>query len=278
MAQHARYWSCSGFADWIRGTPKLQVGTSQEWMEWRKKAKTSHPFRFWLAEEGLDRVQDFVSWPARKIHGIKYYINNRWVTRTHALTAHPSDIKPGTWRDFGDRFLPCLFNQLVDFIEVELAWKNIAWSEEARRKYQAPWYSWGWFRWRTWRCPEAGLDYLRWESSLVYDEYEVEEGSDLVGKPTQQATKALEIMALYDWWKNQRPLRQDPHDESGWSALCERRREQDPDNFLWEDQGEEQQEETRRILDLCNQLESRNEEEDDAMLIRLIKLRKSLWS
>jgi hypothetical protein len=77
-----------------------------------------HNFRYWLAEEGLDYLQKFVMFIPDNLYAIKYYINNRWVTRSHSLTAHPRDIKPGTWHDVGNRFLPCLFNELQDFVEV----------------------------------------------------------------------------------------------------------------------------------------------------------------
>ena len=148
------YWTCSKFADWVRGTPKGSAKTSEGWDEWTDEAKRYNPIRYWLAEEGLDYAQRIVYFIPDKIYAIKYYINNRWVTRSHSLTAHPRDIKPGDWCDVGHRFLPCLFNELQDFVEVELAWWHIAWSDkEDRAKYNAPFYATGWFRWRTWRCP-----------------------------------------------------------------------------------------------------------------------------
>jgi hypothetical protein len=114
------YWSCSKLADAIRGAPKMKHATSKEWIAWDNSIKKASPFRYWLAEEGLDHIQLFVTWPARKIYDIKCYINNRWVTRTHALTADPRDIKRGQWVDLSSRFLPCLFNELVQFVEIEL--------------------------------------------------------------------------------------------------------------------------------------------------------------
>ena len=159
------YWTCSKFADWLRGTTKLKCGTAEEWHEWETRAKADYPVRWWLAEEGLDMVQKFIMYPVDVLYAIKYYINNRFITRTHALTAHPRDIPRGQWRDVGYRFLPCLFNELVDFVEVESAWSHIAWDKEARDKYKSPWYATGWFRWRTWRCPEAGVDHLKWALS-----------------------------------------------------------------------------------------------------------------
>ena len=115
------YWTCSKFADWVRGTPKGEAKTSEGWDNWHKLAGQSK-IRYWLAEEGLDYLQKVVFYVPDTLYSIKYYINNRWVTKTHALTAHPRDIKPGRWCDVGNRFLPCLFNELVDFVEVELAW------------------------------------------------------------------------------------------------------------------------------------------------------------
>ena len=126
MAQHTTYWSCTPFADWLRGTKKLGAGTAEQWDDWTTAAQMKHNFRYWLAEEALGHIQDFVTWPVRKLYDIKYYINNRWVSRTHSLTAHPRDIKPGQWQDVGNRFLPCLFNELVDFVEIESAWSHIA--------------------------------------------------------------------------------------------------------------------------------------------------------
>jgi len=153
----ANYWSCSRFADWLRGTPKLSAGTGKEWRQWRRAAKDAHPIRFWIVEEGLDYAQNFINWPADRFHDIRYYINNRWVSHTHRLTAHPRDIKPGSWCDVGNRFLPCLFNELVDFVEIEQSWHHVLWSDEERKKYEVPWWRRGFLRWRTWRCPEAGL-------------------------------------------------------------------------------------------------------------------------
>ena len=147
MAQHSHYWSCTKFADWIRGTQKLKMGTGQEWDEWNETVEKKHPIRYWIAENALDAIQDFITFPVRKIYDAKYYINNRWVTRTNSLTAHARDIRPGSWCDVGNRFLPCLFNELVDFVEVELAWWHIAWADkDAREKYKTPFWAHGWFR------------------------------------------------------------------------------------------------------------------------------------
>jgi len=273
------YWTCSKFADWIRGTTKGGAKTSEGWDEWEARAKSAHPVRWWIAEEGLDILQKIVYWPTDTLYAIKYYINNRWVTRTHALTAHPRDIPRGQWRDVGHRFLPCLFNELQDFVEVELAWWQIAWAgKEEKAKYNAPFWATGWFRWRTWRCPQAGLDNLKWQSELrhsVDDGWE--EGDPNVGEPTPQAKNAMEILALYKWWTEVYRNRPDPHDASGWSEYCDRKREEGG-NFMSQPKDPELRALGDRALEKTREIEEAYEREDTEMLIRLIKIRDALWT
>jgi hypothetical protein len=280
MAQHSRYWSCSKFADWIRGSKKLSAGTAEEWDDWTTQAQMKHNFRYWLAEEALGHIQDFVTWPVRKIYDVKYYINNRWVTRTHALTAHPRDIKPGGWSDVGSRFLPCLFNELVDFVEVETAWMQIAWGDKTEReKYAAPFYASGWFRWRTWRCPQAGLDHLDWAMALTNVEW-LEEDKKHEAVPTGQALAAKEIKELYTWWTVTYPTRPDPYDASGWTAYCKASREANGGKMSWmsSDKTPALKKMSNNTHKLLRKIEAAYEKEDEAMLIRLIKIRGSLWT
>jgi len=279
MAQHSRYWSCTPLADWIRGTKKLSAATAEEWDEWRTTAKMKHNFRYWLAEDLLDDIQDFVTWPIRKLYDIKYYINNRWVSRTHSLTAHARDIKPGQWQDVGNRFLPCLFNELVDFVEIETAWSHIAWgNEETVAKYNPPFYASGWFRWRTWRCPQAGLDHLDWAMSLTNSEW-CEPDNPEYGKPTLQAVRAKEIKELYLWWTETYRNRPDPYDASGWTAYCELSRLANGGKLYF---GADKTPELKKASNLAHKelqkIEKAYEKEDEAMMIRLIKARDSLWT
>jgi hypothetical protein len=277
----SHYWSCSKFADWIRGTKKLGAGTAEEWDEWTTTAQMRHSFRYWLAEEGLDYLQKVVYYVPDTLYSIKYYINNRWVTRTHSLTAHPRDIKPGNWCDVGNRFLPCLFNELQDFVEVELAWSHIAWGDkEARAKYEPPFWASGWWRWRTWRCPQAGLDHLDWEMTLTMDDdWGVEKDSPNYGKPTQQAIKAKELKQLYIWWTQTYRNRPDPYEASGWTAACEAQRLANGGKLSWNNPKDpvlkKAQDKAHKLL---QKIEADYQKEDEAMMIRLIKVRHGLWT
>ena len=279
MAQHTHYWSCSPFADWLRGTKKLVAGTAEEWDDWTTAAQMKHNFRYWLAEEALGHIQDFVTWPIRTLYDIKYYINNRWVTRTHSLTAHPRDIKPGRWSDVGNRFLPCLFNELVDFVEIESAWSHIAWGDEKdRAKYDPPFWASGWFRWRTWRCPQAGLDHLDWAMTLTNSDW-CEPSDPNYGKPTGQAIRAKEIKELYVWWTTVYRNRPDPHDASGWSEYCDRLREEKGNGWIGISSKNPKTEKLgKKALNLTTKIEAAYDKEDEQMMIRLIKARDSLWT
>jgi hypothetical protein len=281
MAHHSTYWSCTPFADWLRGTKKLSAGTSEEWDEWTTAAKMKHNFRYWLAEDALGYIQDFVTWPERKLNDIRYYINNRWVSRSHSLTAHPRDIKPGQWQDVGSRFLPCLFNELVDFVEIEQAWHHCMWSDEAKTKFDVPWYRKGWLRLRVWRCPEAGMEYLKWASGLVVDkDMGATPGEKGYGEPTWQAKSAKEIIELYTWWTVTYRNRPDPYEASGWSAHCDAMRVKYPGSFFSSLNSKDPAD--RKASDkahkLLRKIEAAYEKEDEAMMIRLIKIRESLWT
>ena len=279
MAQHSNYWSCTPFADWIRGTKKLSMGTSEEWDSWNTSAQMKHNFRYWLAEELLDDIQDFVTWPVRTLYNIKYYINNRWVTRSHALTSHPRDIKPGNWCDVGNRFLPCLFNELVDFVEIESAWSHIAWGDkEARAKYDPPFWASGWWRWRVWRSPQAGLDHLEWAMALTNEEW-LEEDKKGEAVPTSQALAAKEIKELYTWWTVTYRNRPDAYDASGWTEYCEASRIANGGRLNFSgDKSPELKVMSDKSHTLLQEIEEAYRKEDEDMLIRLIRIKDALWT
>jgi len=274
----SHYWTCSKFADWLRGTTKLKCGTSEEWHEWEERAKSAYPIRWWLAEEGLDYVQTAIYYIPDRLNDIRYYINNRWVSHSHRLTAHPRDIKPGSWQDVGNRFLPCLFNELVDFVEVEQAWHYVMWNSEEQKKYNVPWYRSGWLRWRTWRCPEAGMAYLNWASTLTNEEF-LEEEEKHKAEPTYQAKAAKEIIELYTWWTVTYRNRPDPYDVSGWTEYCEASRLANGGKLSFSgDKSPELKKMSTKSHKLLRKIEADYAKEEEQMMIRLIKIRESLWT
>jgi hypothetical protein len=241
------YWTCSKFADWIRGEKKPAALTLDEWEVWKDNQKNNNKWRYWISDKFLCKLQNIIYFPKDAYRSIYYYIENRFVTKTHYLK---TGLTPGYYHDLDYRIIHALFNELVDFVEVEQAWMNHICSKEKK------------FKFKKGRCPEAGIDYLNWASNLVKDEeYGLKKGEKGHGEPTHQAEVAKKILEIYDWWKNIRPTR-DPHKESGWDVNFESKDKKAKD----------------KAFKLLTKLETKYEKEDENMLINLIKIRKSLWT
>ena len=117
MKIRRHYWSCSKLADKIRGVEKLSASTGEGWNGWHSAVKEKHPIRYWLAEEGLDILQEIVYTPYDIYNTIYSYIRNRYIDRTNSLTASKTDIPPGQYADLDSRIVFCLFNEMQKFVE-----------------------------------------------------------------------------------------------------------------------------------------------------------------
>jgi len=255
---HREYWSCSKFSDWLGGSKKPPYATSEEWDKFNNTAKLKHPIRFWMADTLLDCIQDMLYYPYHVVSSTKTYLNNRYITKSHALTADKQDIRPGSWIDVGDRFLPCLFNELVDFVEIEKAHMNIL-CDHDNEKYNKPWWDSKLLRFKKWRCKEAGIDYLVWASKLTSGTtYDLLETDADYNKPTQQAIAAIEILELYEWFTLSYRNRPDPYEvfDDDWPQTTHK----------------------KEILDQVRQIENDNKQEETDMLIRLVNIRDHLWT
>ena len=257
------YWSCTKFADWLRGTSKLSSATEEGWNNWKEIAKQKK-FRYWLAEDGLDYLQNFIFWPTDRIKAVRDYISNCWVVKTHALT---SMLKRGEYHELDTRLLHAVFDELINFVEIESAWMQVVFSPEERKKYCIPWHR-SFLGIKPWRNAQAGIAHLNWAAALKRDEDWIDKNDPTFGQPTAQALAAQEILQLYHWWKHERPNRPDPHEISGWSKYCGQKRIV----------GKMEESVSRDILNACLKIEKEHEEEDTDMLIRLIKIRSHLWT
>lgn len=284
------YWSNSDFADWIRKISGVQIkpaaDTLEGWHNWRKANENS--WGYWIAEEFLDLLQDVVSLPADMWYAFRYYIKNRYFDKLHYLQ---TQLKPGQYYDVDTRLLHGMFETLVDFIEVEKA--HMYWiTYRPKATELRNWFMYGtkpdfipkpmshrfrFIRFYSDRSAPAGMKYLQWETTLDdpeankdYSEWQPPEQSMLT-----QARVAQELINLYNWWKIERPSRPDPMDESGWTAYCDLKAElEEP---MWE-KTKEEREQTRKMLDQMREMEEQYDQEDEQMMIRLIKIRKHLWT
>jgi len=249
------YWNCSNFADFVRGEKKPFALEWGKWEEWKKEQRNKRPIRFWLAEELLPKLQDLTLFPIDIYRDIKHYIANRYKTKTHYLK---TGLKPGNYYDLDYRILHGLFNELVDFVEIEYA-HMAKWTNKKKT-----------YKFKNGRCEQAGVDYLNWACYLKYGKksYGIDKSNPKYGKPTPQALAAIKIQELYNWWKD-RPNRVEPMVAAGldWDKQKE-------DNLLC---GKISRKELSSFKKL-EKIEADYEKEDTKMLIELIKIRGHLWT
>jgi len=233
------YWSCSKFANWIRGEDKPYALEWGKWDKWKEKQKKERPIRYWLSDTFLNKLQDIIYFPIDLYRTIKIYVRNCYIDKSHYLN---TGLKPGEYYDFDYRILHGLFNELVDFVEIELSHLS-RWN--ADKKYV----------FKNGRCIEAAYDYFKWANNLKCE-----------GVLTDQAKASRKIQKLYEWWKNERPNRTDPFSDNEFSY--------DINEILDHKKIKQKQKQIKKAHDL----ELAQENEDTKMLIELIKIRSHLWT
>ena len=197
-------------------------------------------------------ITDIVQKLQKVVNSIRYYIENRFITKSHVLN---TGLPPGRWHDLDERILHGLFKEVVDYVEVELAWCTYIMDEDKYAKYKVPWYVFHQFR-----APELGIAHLEWQANLKNDEAcGYDRTHPEYGKESSHAFEARELLAIYNWIKNVWTLWQPPYIES---------------LYVDAKTAEERQAAIYRMIDLE---EAQYAEEQD-ILIRIIKIRKMLYT
>ena len=268
LQQRAHYWSCTKFANnfrkWLGAKEKPSSATTEEWNEWRQESKR-YKFATWLTDDAFDGVQNFIYWPLDALNGVRYYVKNRFFDKMHYL---PTRLEKGKYYDLDTRLMHGLFESLVDFVEMEKAHMQLISHADDRRAIFR--YHWWGLRWSSFRSRELGMKHLDWEMTLDSPDMEDDHVCET------QAQTAREVVALYTWWKDIRPVRPDPYDASGWSDYCKSRSDRGCSMLAGETEEEEQQ--SKVVIKRLEEIETQQLQEDDAMLIRLINIRRSLWT
>jgi hypothetical protein len=262
--QHFRstYLSCSKLAEWTYnqvGVKKPEAATGEEWDEWNKETQLNHPYVYWFNEELLDTIQDVYLFPKDIYDTFHTWITYSYIKHTPIINTH---LKRGDFCAADELILHGMFSILVDFVECEKASMQLWCNKDEPRPW---WMKSSLTRWAKFRNPELGLKYLDWESKLGVES-------------PWQAKKAQDIIRLYNWWKNIRPNRVDSYDESGLTAYyADKEATMIPISSHFSSKPEEK-DVWEALSDRENEISQRYEDEDTKMLMKLIEIRRGLWT
>jgi hypothetical protein len=248
LRTRVHYWSSSKFADWIRGEKKPFALEWGEWDKYYNDLKKRKPFRYWFTEKFLRSLQNTINFPLDVYKEIRYYICNRYIDKTHYLK---TGLNPGHYYEFDYRLIHGLFNELVDFVEIELA-HSMTWQNKNKYKFTNS------------RCVDAAYDYFKWANNL---KVKSETGKRVL---SDQAKASRKIKKLYEWWKYQRPNRLSPMEKSGWNKIYDT---MELNNF----KDKAPKNAHRNYMKLVK-IEEAYDQEDEDMMVELIKLRRHLWT
>jgi hypothetical protein len=169
-----------------------------------------------------------------------YWLKYR-LYKEHKYNLVDTGLKPGYY-EVDQRMFHACFNLLVEFIEHEQAWMSLICSDEECNK--VPWWMSKSF-YRKKHGVELGMKHLHWAMSLtmeINDNGEPVEGTDLqLNHIGTQGWAAKEMKELYTWYKITYP---------------------------------------KRFVDkkYIHELEEFYEKEETDMLIRLMNVRRNLWT
>lgn len=188
-------------------------------------------------------------------------MRQRTVERNHILK---TGLEPGYY-DLSTQMLHVSFNLLKDYVEIDIANRSgVDYVSTWREKY-IPFYRDIYPQ----RRPEAAMAHLEWETTLDDPTLPPHE------RAVEQAATARETIALYNWWVNVRPARRRikprEYDNQGLGDFMAcfnlkfNKNAKDYLNYL-KDREAQKRLDRKWII------------EDDKMLIRLIKIRRDLWT
>lgn len=247
-----------------------------DWDRWDETLRTTRPVAYWLTERLPRMVYRLHSRTFGRISRLRHYLMNGLVSKTHALTS--TSLKFGVWHDLDSRILHCTMDSLVSFIEVDMAG---LWQAGKGKKVE--------------RSAADGLAYLDWACSLSVSEFNNEDkGGTPTDEPSEQALDAREIRRVYIWWTIERLKRIDPSEESGLDQFCESMDLKYPrlpnstgglSRRTWHHHYDnspvltkEEDETYGLLIKKTMAIETARDNEDEEMLISVIKKRKSLWT
>ena len=233
------------------GLPKDSKGNAsdmsrsgEDWAVWKNEMKEKYPIRYFLTNE----FEAMFVWPiTMRVQRVQEWVRYRTTRRYHIVS---TGMKPG-YSDVTEKMLHVNFNMLKDFVEIEKA------------------HMWDWSGEQP-KMEQPGVSHLIWEIGLDADN----------SINNQQSANALEQYELYNWWTNIRPFRVDSFETPEHNAYWKLRNDiYGSDCFFCKDKDTPELKKAQKIANkLTDKLEKQYSKEDEDNLIRLMKIRQSLWT
>lgn len=211
---------------------------------------------------------------------VYYEIRNRFFAKYYRIDIR--EMPKGAWWDFDHKAFHVLLQMFEDFILNEKGaselsrWEYNRKKEKARTSAQQYYEELSWyerkFSKRKILKEKFAIEYLKWEIDLVND-LDTAEYERKVRR--SQSESAVEQLAIWKWWTEIYKNRTDPFDtpeineyyNNITTTPCEN------GNFLMNFP-----EKNREKINAAHVEENRREEEDTEMMVRICKVRRSLWT
>jgi len=230
------------------------------WDEFNERFRKEAPIRYFLT-----KVVGFeVSMIGTRISRAIWWVRHRTINRYHVVK---TGLEPG-WCDTDEKMLYTCFTMLVDYVEQECAWMHVVFDADKREK------ALGYRRFipriirnQRFRDREAGLAHLAWEMTLNDSSLPIYERSP------HQAEKARVVTQLYLWWVDERPKREElayPLEDSPGGLITL--------SAKWKAENPEKSESISNWAKESHVIEKAWDDEDTLMLMKLVKIRKGLWT
>jgi hypothetical protein len=245
---------------WLRYNPPGALST-KGWRLFNEEFKARAPIRYWLDNNFIMMFVYPVKW---KYESVLNWIRYRTYDRRHVIK---TGLNPGYY-GISELVLHANFNTLKIFVEVEQAWHSYLYEQSNGATWierHLPFY----FTFFEFKRPDLGVKHLEWASTLDDSNLPSDEQSPV------QAVSAREILTLYKWWTEVRPLR---------TAIdCGDYSSQGLDGVLgcFDDDFNKNAEDYKSHIALVKLEHAQRDEwekEDEAMLVRLIRIRNHLWT
>lgn len=252
------------FKHWLNYSPPGAL-TARGWRLFKNEFQERAPIRFWLTNTGYHKYVLSPKWKYRRIHD---WVRYRTYNKYHKVD---TGLPPGYY-EIDKKMLHVNFNMLKNFVENELAWHSYIWSEDAEKERS-------FVNRLSWHYPfykrKKSFDSRKW--ATVYFEWAA--GLDDPSLPPahqskQQAEMARETLALYTWWVDTVPNRKQ-------HTLPEVSDQGLGDMSVLDEEFDREMEDFKKyeeVRNLNSKLREEWENEDDEMLARLVKIRRSLWT